>query len=78
MSNLSERMPAASQTGDVTSGDHPALVSIEFVRDIAFGDNAIDYRRGTRWLADPATAAGLILIGAAARVLMESAERPAS
>jgi hypothetical protein len=77
MSNLSEPVPASSQKAEVSSGDR-ALVSIEFVRDIAFGDNAIDYRRGTRWLADPATAAGLILIGAAARVLMESAERPAS
>jgi len=77
MSNLSEPMPVPSQKAEVSSSDR-ALVSIEFVRDIALGDNSIDYRRGSRWLADPATAAALILTGAAARVLMESSERPAS
>jgi hypothetical protein len=77
MSNLSEPMPAASLKDEVSDSDR-ALVSIEFVRDIAFGDNSIDYRRGSRWLADPATAAALILVGAAARVLMESSERTAS
>jgi hypothetical protein len=77
MSNLSEPMPASPQKDDVSSSDR-ALVSIEFVRDIAFGDNSIDYRRGSRWLADSGTAAALILVGAAARLLMEGAERPAS
>jgi hypothetical protein len=78
MSNLSERMPAASQTGDVTSGDHPALVSIEFVRDIAFGDKSVDYRRGSRWLVNPGTATALILVGAAVRVSIQSSQRAAT
>lgn len=43
------------------------LVWITFTTDFEFRNNAVSYNRGSRCLVDPATAAALVLVGAAVK-----------
>ena len=52
-------------------GGRPDLVWIKFVRDIGFGGQSANYLSGSQWRVDPATAAALILMGAAVRVAVQ-------
>jgi hypothetical protein len=46
----------------------PDRVLIEFIRDIQPDDKSVNYRSGSQSWVDPATAAALILVGAAVRL----------
>jgi hypothetical protein len=59
---------AGDAFGVIAMGGRPDLVWIEFIRDIGFGGQSANYRSGSQWRVDPATAAGLILMGAAVRL----------
>jgi hypothetical protein len=62
---------ASDAIGVIAMGGRPDLVWIKFVRDIGFGGQSANYRSGSQWRVDPATAAGLILMDAAVRVAVQ-------
>jgi hypothetical protein len=58
----------ADAVGVIAMDGSPDLVWIKLIGAVRFGGGSNDYSSGSQWRADPATAAALIVVGAAVRL----------